>query len=160
MLAGQRPKRRVVRATKVTWVAPDAKLIKVNTDEAFSPASNIAGGGGIIRNPEAAQHGDNIWMETDATAIVQMLGENEHGSAPARHILPRIRQKHSGLNVKISFIPREGNKPADYLAEQGKEEQELRIINPRAASDRLRAMVEMDGKGIPNFRFQRRWSAI
>ncbi|KAG6403305.1 hypothetical protein SASPL_135522 [Salvia splendens] len=146
LLAGRRLKRRVTRAYKITWAAPSENWIKVNTDGAFSSSRNTAGGGGIIRD----SYGKMM--------IRMILTKRELGPAPVRHIIRRIREKLLGLNVKISSIAREGNKPADFLAEQGQWEQGLRFFDLSTAPSRLRVMVEMDEKGLPNFHFQRQWT--
>ncbi|KAG6427667.1 hypothetical protein SASPL_111913 [Salvia splendens] len=106
----------------------------------------------------ASRHGENIWMETDAITIVQMITRDELGPAEIRHTICRVKHLIKEFNTKISYIAREGNKPADFLAEQGLEGQGLRVFDQYTAPTRLKALVEMEANGIPNFRFQTRWA--
>ncbi|KAG6390839.1 hypothetical protein SASPL_148584 [Salvia splendens] len=106
----------------------------------------------------ATRHGENIWMETDAECFVHMLGKGEQGPAAIRHVLSKIQIMMATKNVRVSHIAREGNKPADLLATRGCDEQGIYVFERSSAPPRLRALLELDEKGIPNFWFQTKWS--
>ncbi|KAG6411749.1 hypothetical protein SASPL_129833 [Salvia splendens] len=151
--------------------------MKVNTDGAYSATRYIAGGGGVIRDADgrliftfsdsfaalssleaefkafeqgiiaAVRFGNNIWMETDATSIVRIITSEEQVPAEIRHSIRRIKHLCKGLNIMVSYIAREGNKPADFLAERGLEEQGRSNFDHITAPARLKVMEIGDATG-------------
>ncbi|KAG6431207.1 hypothetical protein SASPL_109284 [Salvia splendens] len=96
--------------------------------------------------------GNDIWIETDAQEVVNMVENERRGAAQIRNLMMGIRNKLRGCNFKISHIWREGNKVADYLAKQGGSHTHRITFNQDTAPSIVKAMVHMDRLGIPNVR--------
>ncbi|XP_042026496.1 uncharacterized protein LOC121773661 [Salvia splendens] len=141
------------RPRPVLWVRPQPTWIKLNTDGTFLPATESAGGGGILRDDQgeiikgfhqplqafssmeaellalaqglemAREVGRNIWIELDAKVVVDNIIGGNLGAATNRHVMARIRNDLQKFEWKISHIHREGNKVADKLASMGCQEQ-------------------------------------
>ncbi|KAL0304602.1 UNVERIFIED_CONTAM: hypothetical protein Scaly_3017300 [Sesamum calycinum] len=60
----------------------------------------------------------NIWIETDALAIIKLISAPHRGAWNHHNLLQKIRTLMRYTETKISHIYREGNQLADYLANQ------------------------------------------
>ena len=99
------------------------------------------------------QRDQRFWIELGDQEVVAMLIAEKYGSANTRHRVTEIRNKLKYMTLRISFIPKEGNKVAIWLAEQGSKESHRFDFNHNTASARTKAMVRMDQIGMPNFQF-------
>ncbi|KAK6115235.1 hypothetical protein DH2020_007504 [Rehmannia glutinosa] len=167
----------------VIWRAPQPPQIKLNTDGSFDPGTLIAGGGGLIRDHlgrlmlafhssfqavssfhaellalemglrHARRFSLQIWIELDAAAVVTTITSGGLGSWQVQHTLIRIRNMLRDLQYSISHIHREGNRPADHLAELGAAALGSHFVDEGTASHHLLALIRMDQLGYPSFRF-------
>ena len=101
----------------------------------------------------AKRHGLMLWLETDSEIIRSVLEKGQLGPAETRNTMARIIIELRGLQWKISYIRREGNKVADFLAKMGKDSLELERFEGGAIPSRVRALARLDQLGMPNFRF-------
>ncbi|XP_042065403.1 uncharacterized protein LOC121808908 [Salvia splendens] len=138
-----------MRSLMVLWHPPDAPMVKLNTDEAFSTSTMEAREGGLVRgcnggllrafcSPVAAsssfeaelmalirgfemamEFSTRIWIELDSAALVTLLSSGQLGSADLRLHMALIRSMTSQRQVRFSHIYREGNRAADFLAGRG-----------------------------------------
>ncbi|KAK6157906.1 hypothetical protein DH2020_012154 [Rehmannia glutinosa] len=167
----------------VIWRAPRSPQIKLNTDGSFDRDTLIAGRGGLIRDHSgrlmlafhyffqavssfhaellalemglrhARKFSLQIWIELDAAAVVTTITSGGLGSWQVQHTLIRIRSMLRGLQYSISHIHREGNRPADHLAELGATALGSHIVNEGTTSHHPLALIRMDQLGYPSFRF-------
>ncbi|KAK6118582.1 hypothetical protein DH2020_047675 [Rehmannia glutinosa] len=158
-------------------------LDQVNTDGSFDRDTLIAGGGGLIRDHSgrlmlafhssfqavssfhaellalemglrhARQLSLQIWIELDAAVVVTTITSGYLGSWQVQHTLIRIRNMLRDLQYSISHIHREGNRPADHLAELGAAALGSHIVYEGTASHHLLSLIRMDQLGYPSFRF-------
>lgn len=174
---------RLRKVGRVMWKPPYPGWLKLNTDGAFQSSSRSAGGGGVLRNhlgdivaafaanvgadsgleaemaailigiSLAKLHGDHIWLESDAELIVGWINSAQLGAGSARHTLAKIRAELRGISWKVSYIPREGNMAADFLANFGRGVSDTRIFNRGSVPARVKAFCSLDSLGMPSFRF-------
>ncbi|KAL1557893.1 hypothetical protein AAHA92_08426 [Salvia divinorum] len=177
-------RRRIMRSLPVRWCPPDHPWVKLNTDGSFAAGSGQAGGGGLVRDSDgmllgafctplvatsgfeaellalcqgllmAKEHGVHVWIELDTTAIVDLLKSRKHGPTALRHTIVQIRLLLQQIQYKITHIPREGNRAADFLAGRGAETSDLTVYDHISAPPILKALVRMDQWGYPNFRYK------
>ncbi|KAL6548870.1 hypothetical protein OROHE_008715 [Orobanche hederae] len=140
---------RTHRPVPVVWLRPETPWIKLNTDGSFDRDTQIAGGGGLIRDHHGelllafhssfqasssfdaeiqalavglilvAQRSRYVLIELDAAAVVTLLTSGHRGSWQVRHTLMRIRHILRDIQFRVTHIYREGNMPADCLSELG-----------------------------------------
>ncbi|KAL0409409.1 UNVERIFIED_CONTAM: hypothetical protein Sradi_1875300, partial [Sesamum radiatum] len=70
----------------------------------------------------------NVWIETDATAIIKLIISPQRGAWNLQTTLQSIRKLLCQMEYKISHIFREGNQAADFLANQTCNTQQLCIF--------------------------------
>ncbi|XP_041990271.1 uncharacterized protein LOC121741533 isoform X2 [Salvia splendens] len=175
---------RIMRSLLVQWQPPDHPWVKLNTDGSFAAGSGQAGGGGLVRDSDgmllgafctplaatsgfeaellalcqgllmAKEQGDHVWIELDAAAIVTMLKSGKQGPTALRHTIVQIRLLLRQIQYKITHIPREGNRAADFLASRGTQTSDLTVYDHISAPPILKALVRMDQWGYPNLRFK------
>ncbi|XP_042005733.1 uncharacterized protein LOC121754412 [Salvia splendens] len=166
----------------VKWQPPDQATLKINTDGAFSEATGKAAGGGLIRNHlgkmilafatpldtqsaleaelKAAHLGlalarnfmQTMWLELDSEQVIKLTNGTAWGPAHVRHDIARLRALKCHTNFRASFIHREGNMAADFLAKLGMERPEFCQFNDSTAPRLLKAMIRMEEIGVPNIR--------
>ncbi|XP_042005828.1 uncharacterized protein LOC121754533 [Salvia splendens] len=166
----------------VKWHPPERTWIKLNTDGAFSEATNMGGGGGLVRDhngkllvafatPLAAHsaleaelmaihHGLEvakgfnlpIWVEADAEQAIKLLNGSAWGPAQVRRVMARLHGFKRRHTVRATFIPREGNKAADLLAKMGAEQDHFQQMSSQNVPATIRAIIRMDEMGVPNLR--------
>ncbi|XP_042008835.1 uncharacterized protein LOC121757323 [Salvia splendens] len=161
-------------AMAVKWHPPDQPWIKVNTDGAYADATKKGGGGYILAAfsaPLEAQsaleaellaiiHGTNlakefgrpIWVEADAEQVVKLINSTSWGPAHTRRAMTRIGILMRQHTIRTTFIHREGNKAADYLAKLGLDRTIFCRMSAETAPRMLKAIARMDEMGIPNIR--------
>lgn len=59
-----------------------------------------------------------IWIEVDASAVIAMIHSSTRGHWQHQHIMLRIRTLLKRIDYKLTHIYREGNGPADFLADE------------------------------------------
>ncbi|XP_047979134.1 uncharacterized protein LOC125221049 [Salvia hispanica] len=102
----------------------------------------------------AKRHGRlNLWLETNAKVVSLLLEKWQLGPAEIRHTMAKIILELRGTQWRISYIRREGNKVADYLALVGKDNQALERFEGNNIPARARALARLDQLGMPSFRF-------
>lgn len=84
--------------------------------------------------------------------MVSLISSGRPGSWQIQHTLTRIRNRLQDLDYFITHIHREGNRPADHLAELGTFAHGLQTYHPGSASHYLLSLVRMDQLGYPSFR--------
>lgn len=171
------------RVEKVQWRPPDRPWLTLNSDGASVAATGRAEGGGILRNhlgetleafctPVSAssgleaeleallegiliakRHGNKVWLESDAEVLCSVLKKGQFGPTGARHTMAKIRLELRDMHWRISYIRREGNKVADYLASLGRDSWALERFKGSAIPPRARALARLDQIGMPSFRF-------
>ncbi|XP_042035122.1 uncharacterized protein LOC121781451 [Salvia splendens] len=95
-----------------------------------------------------------MWVESDAEQATKLLTGTEWGPAHIRQVMARLfilKQQH---NNRITFIHKEGNKAADFLAKMGLEQASFLCMSTQTAPRMLKAIVRMDAMGIPNLRLR------
>ncbi|KAL6501548.1 hypothetical protein OROGR_026681 [Orobanche gracilis] len=137
------------RPVPVVWLSPETPWIKQNTDGSFDRDTQIARGGGLIRDHHgelilafhssfqvsssfdaeiqalavglilASQRFRYVWIELNAAAMVTLLSSGHRGSWQVRHTLMQIRQILRDIQFRVNHIYQEGNRPVDYLSELG-----------------------------------------
>ncbi|PIM97453.1 hypothetical protein CDL12_30077 [Handroanthus impetiginosus] len=94
-----------------------------------------------------------IWIEMDSQLAVQLIQSDQHGSWKIHHLLDGIRQLMRHFPIRISHIFREGNRPADFLANMACDLQYSGEIKPQDFTRTLIGLLRMDRWGLPSFRF-------
>ncbi|KAL6569244.1 hypothetical protein OROMI_013758 [Orobanche minor] len=175
---------RTHRPVPVVWLRPESPWIKLNTDGSFDRDTQIAGGGGLIRDHHgelllafhssfqasssfdaeiqalavglilAAQRSRYVWIELDAAAVVTLLTSGHRGSWQVRHTLMRIRHIFRDIQFRVTHIYREGNRPTDYLSELGMSSLGIQTYTYDTAPPFLLSLIRMDQLGYPSFRFR------
>lgn len=158
--------------------------MKLNTDGAYDADLQAAAGGGVVRDHTGAiilafstplnaissydaeiqallqglrlitQLSVPVWVEMDAASVVSLLNSNRFGPAQTQHSVAAIRLLLCSLQVRVTHIHREGNRPADFLASCSLQLPNLTIYSPPSVPRRVAVMVRMDQFGLPNFRFR------
>ncbi|EOY25451.1 Uncharacterized protein TCM_016759 [Theobroma cacao] len=98
------------------------------------------------------RHIENLWIEMDALAVIQLIQHSQKGSHDIRYLLESIRKCLSCISYRISHIFREGNQAADYLANEGHSHQNLCVITE--AQGELHGMLKLDRLNLPYVRFK------
>ncbi|KAL0458721.1 UNVERIFIED_CONTAM: hypothetical protein Slati_0499300 [Sesamum latifolium] len=81
----------------------------------------------------------NIWIETDATAIIKLISTPRQGEWNLQTTLQIIRKFLSQMDYKISHVFREGNQAANFLANQACNAQQLHILPEDALPGKVKA---------------------
>ncbi|XP_042025139.1 uncharacterized protein LOC121807656 [Salvia splendens] len=115
-------------AMAIKWEPPDPPWIKVNTDGSFNEAINKAGGGGVIRDFSG-------W-----------------GPALAREAMAHLILLKRQLKFRATFIHREGNKAADFLARMGLGRDRGQQMQQDSVPRELADLVRMDQMGLSHVR--------
>lgn len=102
----------------------------------------------------ALQMAMHVWVKADAMVVVCLLNSEKFGPAEVRHVVAQIHEFTRGRHIRFSHIHREGNRAADFLANKGLHAQEMERFDQVTAPRRLRAFVQLDQLGLPNFRFR------
>lgn len=102
----------------------------------------------------AAQVATHVWIELDAAAVVSTLTSDIQGSGQLRHTFSRIRLLFRDLQVRITHIHREGNRPANLLARFGHSVDALATFDMATPLRHLLSLIRIDQLGYPNFRFR------
>ncbi|KAG6421540.1 hypothetical protein SASPL_118096 [Salvia splendens] len=169
-------------AMAIKWEPPDPPWIKVNTDGSFNEAINKAGGGGVIRDfsgkmlvafciPFEAHsaleaellamiHGLNIakdfglpiWIESDAEQAIKLINGAGWGPALAREAMAHLILLKRQLKFRATFIHREGNKAADFLARMGLGRDRGQQMQQDSVPRELADLVRMDQMGLSHVR--------
>ncbi|KAK6126646.1 hypothetical protein DH2020_039610 [Rehmannia glutinosa] len=166
----------------VIWRTPQSPQIKLNTDSSFDRDTLIAGGGGLIRDHSgklmlafhnlfqavSSFHAELLASEMGCRCPMRFslrFGSSwtQRRWSPRSHLVVlalgrlsmhcRIRNMLRDLQYSISHIHREGNRPADHLAEVGAAALGSHIVYEGTTSHHLLALIRMDQLGYPSFRF-------
>ncbi|KAG6435609.1 hypothetical protein SASPL_100483 [Salvia splendens] len=167
----------------IRWIPPDTSWLKLNVDGVWN--NEGAGAGGILRDEDgnlicgyksyimansrkdailqalclglnmAVGRGRHIWIEIGDQGTAETLLARKYGAAELRHRTTEVRNALKRLNVKITHTPREGNKIANQLAQQGGKLTQFELIDQHSASHLIKSMVRMEQLGLPNFQFRR-----
>ncbi|XP_042043067.1 uncharacterized protein LOC121791929 [Salvia splendens] len=93
-----------------------------------------------------------IWLEADAEQAIKLVEGKGWGHAHIRQAMVHIALHKPHLTLRTTFIHREGNKAADYLAKMGLELSSRQVWNAQAAPIGLKDIIRMEQMGIPNIR--------
>ncbi|KAL6548181.1 hypothetical protein OROGR_008602 [Orobanche gracilis] len=175
---------RIHRPVSVVWLRPESPWIKLNTDGSFDRDTQIAGGGGLIRDHHgelllafhssfqasssfdaeiqalavglilASQRSRFVWIEIDAAAVVTLLTSGHRGPWQVRHTMMRIRRLLQEIQFRVTHIYREGNRSADFLSELGMSSLGIQTYTYDTAPPYLLSLIRMDQLGYPSFRFR------
>lgn len=96
-----------------------------------------------------------LWIELDALAVVQLLGSTGWGFWRMQRELIIIRRIMKAMATRVSHIHREGNKPTDLLAAMGCSASQLQRFTYDNSPRQLLALIRMDQLGYPSFRFSK-----
>lgn len=170
------------RVMQIKWKPPDHPWIKLNTDGSYNETSNKAGGGGVIRDHTgrlllafttpldahsaleaellamhhglmiAKEFGRPIWIESDAAQAIKLIIGTCRGPAHVRRAMALMIIYKSQNSLRATFIHREGNTAADFLAKLGAEKEAPHRMTNAMAPRILKAIVRMEALGIPNIR--------
>lgn len=170
-----------LKITMVRWVPPEPGVLKLNSDGSVSQGQ-AGGGGLIRNSEgEVLQafycnlvadssisaelkaldcgtailselEGENWWIELDASVLVQILNQESGGNWECQNVINRIRSRLALRRSKITHIYREGNKPADFLANLGCQAQQLCRLDRHNLPHGIKGLLRMDQLGLPNFR--------
>lgn len=102
----------------------------------------------------AAQFGSPIWIEMDAVVIVSLFQSGQLDPWHIQHILVRIWALMDHRHIRVTYILREGNRPADYMARSGVLSHILYMFDIQSAPRYFLSLVRMDQLGYPNFGFR------
>ncbi|KAL0453728.1 UNVERIFIED_CONTAM: putative ribonuclease H protein [Sesamum latifolium] len=143
----------------IPWVPPNRKWWKLNCDGASKGNRGLAGAGGLARDCQgnlifafydcldvqtntyaelfavvrglqlARERGcRQIWVETDAMAVLHLIQKDE-GDWHIQMLLTRLIVMRRGMNLLFTHVYREGNQPADFLANKACEEANSAILS-------------------------------
>lgn len=88
----------------------------------------------------------------DSAQSIALLQGGDLGPAATRHKLVLIRNMKRDLNIRFSFIHREGNKPAEKLMTRGIETNREETMDESTFPNLIRAMITLGRLGVPNVR--------
>lgn len=94
---------------------------------------------------------NNIWIELDALAIIQLILKPYQGAWQHQTLLQRIRAYLGLLETRITHIYREGNQAADFLANLACTSQHLTIFC-KELTGKIRGIIRLDSLCIPYLR--------
>ncbi|XP_020599422.1 uncharacterized protein LOC110038845 [Phalaenopsis equestris] len=164
---------------RVYWKAPNSPIVKINTDGSFTKDGAGVGGiyrnhlgkcllyfytlvmatnatdtelivvyWAIILSIKAKWN--KLWLEVDSAIIIHLLNHEE--GAPRHHSywLNKIRDLSSMVQIHFTFIYREGNQPANWLAQIGSHSNMTEVAaNPPPT---LHYLLQGDTLDVPHFR--------
>lgn len=169
-------------AKQIKWIPPDPPWIKLNIKGLFKAAPGWASGGGIVRGRQgefltafttplsanspreaelitflrglelAREFGCHIWIESDASQVTALLNSTEMGPAQSRHTMARIILLRKDCTLKITLVPKEGNKVAAHLAAMSSPHDPFHRLNVRTIPRDLRALIKLEQQGVPYIR--------
>ncbi|XP_042059515.1 uncharacterized protein LOC121804029 [Salvia splendens] len=94
------------------------------------------------------------WIEVDADQAVKLLNGPSWGPASLCRVMARIATHKRQQVTRMTFIHREGNKAADWLAKMGLEGTSFQRMYTSTAPRLLKALVRLDARGVPHIRIQ------
>ncbi|KAL0411456.1 UNVERIFIED_CONTAM: putative ribonuclease H protein [Sesamum latifolium] len=164
----------------VCWLPPHDELVKLNCDGASKGNPGEAGVGGLLRNKQgklifayndSIGHHSNIyvelcalvrglelakefgylqvWVEMDAQVVLHLINKEE-GNWHLQKLLTKFRMLKRDMNLRLTHVYREGNQPADFLANRGCLLKESSIFV--RAQGQLATLIRLDNL-MPSFRF-------
>ncbi|KAL0400828.1 UNVERIFIED_CONTAM: putative ribonuclease H protein [Sesamum latifolium] len=164
----------------IRWLRPAVGWWKLNCDGASKENQGKAGAGGVIRDCrgrmvlafatgldiqtnifaelfaivkglQMAREADctQLLIETDAKVVLQLIAKDT-GAWYVQHLLTRLRILRRGITIVFSHVYREGNQPADYLANQACQLNMDLVLTQ--AEGQLASLIRFDNL-FPNFRF-------
>lgn len=93
-----------------------------------------------------------LWIEIDALIVINILSKVFSYFPSIYYIVKRIITSLNLFDYKISHIMREGNKYADWLANNGTSLLNLKVYDNNDCPTDLHRIIKMDLLGFPNFR--------
>ncbi|XP_042045673.1 uncharacterized protein LOC121791928 [Salvia splendens] len=93
-----------------------------------------------------------IWIELDAEQAINLVNGAGWGPALARQAVAQLILLKRQLKFRATFIHREGNKAADFLARMGLRLDSGRQLDHNSAPRDLMDFVRLDRMGVPNIR--------
>ncbi|XP_020598765.1 uncharacterized protein LOC110038309 [Phalaenopsis equestris] len=161
------------------WNPPDHQTVKVNIDGSFNKSSAGVGGvyknhlGQClfyfhipIEATDAVEtelmvvywalkiakmaSRTKLWVEVDSTAVIKILRDDDLIPWHLIYWTKKIREISSLINVQYTFIFRDGNQPANWLAIQGYNLQELSVVVSPLRT--LQFLLQGDRLKVPYFR--------
>ncbi|KAG6400005.1 hypothetical protein SASPL_141493 [Salvia splendens] len=167
----ERPRKQI---KMIRWIPPDTGWLKLNIEGIWSRTG--AGARGVLRDDNGSlicgfksnivassmtdailqamciglnmtmERGPSIWIETGDHSVVKLLTATQHGAAALRHRITEVRNRMKPINTKVSLISKEGNRVAQYLAQQGCSSAQYEVVEHFSAPHMVMSEVMVTQK--------------
>ncbi|PIN17586.1 hypothetical protein CDL12_09767 [Handroanthus impetiginosus] len=95
----------------------------------------------------------NLWLETDSQVALHLIHGTQQVSWKLLYLIEGIRQLMQHFQINASHIYREGNRPADNLANMACNTRQSLVLQSEEFSRELRSLIMFDKWNLPSFRF-------
>ncbi|KAI3472963.1 hypothetical protein Pfo_029210 [Paulownia fortunei] len=95
---------------------------------------------------------NKLWIETDARGVLHLISTATHGHWKLQEMLAKSKYIMRQMETTITHICREGNKVADFLANEACITQTSRVLTPTQLTGPITGLLRVDQMGIPSFR--------
>ncbi|KAL0292706.1 UNVERIFIED_CONTAM: hypothetical protein Sradi_6977900 [Sesamum radiatum] len=139
-----RPAQGIIRDCRGRMVLAFATGLNIQTN-VFAELFAIVKGLQMAREAGCTQ----LLIETDAKVVLQLIAKDT-GAWHIQHLLTRLRILRRGITIVFSHVYREGNQPADYLANHACQLNTELVLTQ--AEGQLASLIRFDNL-FPSFRF-------
>ncbi|XP_057426402.1 uncharacterized protein LOC130719814 [Lotus japonicus] len=123
----------------IVWRPPHQDLVKLNVDDSYCEDANVMGAGGLIRDHK------------DCRNLINAIQNRSQGLAQDQVLL--VNEIHSLLHLQwqvlLSWVLREMNSAADWLAKASCHDQALGFTMVNLPDPELQVIILKDALGIP-----------
>ncbi|KAI3473730.1 hypothetical protein Pfo_031188 [Paulownia fortunei] len=96
-----------------------------------------------------------LWIEIDAQVVINLITSMKaQGHWKLQEMLAKCKNIMKQMHTRITHIYREGNKVADFLANEACNTQTSRILTSQQLSGPIIGLLRVDQLDIPSFRFR------